>query len=421
MVRLLLHLFSRLGPNSGETSFMAARPGKKIILFLGLLFLFTIPAQAQETIEFYGGRPEYQTSASSLLSFFNANPRDFVPVVPQAFCLHFLGETVAKQKIGAGLEAIESIQASATSLGENLSCLEGVVRDWTSLFPRTLTTTKSKPRIYGSTSATEAPWRADPPKFLAKVTHGSVTVTTELDPSHAEWAQEYKSRRLLASFAAHIKQGGKVDDTEGVCRKFEQQQEANRAYAKTLVLKPIAWHGVHWKLATEIGLSEAEFMAISEFTVSQFREINQAIWSGKAKEERHQIYIKAMTTGLDRLPSYKGTVIRYTSLPVAVLEAHRVGEIVTYDAFTSTSKRPDWSWVGSHRFVIYSAKKGKSVEAFSINPQEQEVLFPPNTKFKVLSRERKTENPDKVLYNFVLAEVDDEGNVIGEPVPDPGK
>jgi hypothetical protein len=98
------------------------------------------------------------------------------------------------------------------------------------------------------------------------------------------------------------------------------------------------------------------------------------------------------------MKSFKGIVYRGTHLKSAVLAKHKVGATVSYAGFlsTSTSREACENFVGNVLFVIHS-KNGKSVRNYSQMPQEDEILFDHNSKFKVLSK-RKTkiefiENP----------------------------
>ena len=69
-----------------------------------------------------------------------------------------------------------------------------------------------------------------------------------------------------------------------------------------------------------------------------------------------------------------------------MLAEHQVGNVVTYEAFTSASTGSGFS--GPHRFRIKS-KHGKSVEPYSAYRSEREVLFAAGTRFRVLAREDK--------------------------------
>ena len=106
-----------------------------------------------------------------------------------------------------------------------------------------------------------------------------------------------------------------------------------------------------------------------------------------------------VNAGLAKLPAHKGTVRRGTVLPPDVLAEHQPGAIVTYKAPTSSSTGDGWQ--RRHRFVIQS-KGGKLIERYSAHDVEHEVLFPADTRFRVLER---TEKADGTI-EFCMIEVD---------------
>lgn len=87
-----------------------------------------------------------------------------------------------------------------------------------------------------------------------------------------------------------------------------------------------------------------------------------------------------------QLPSFKGTVYRGTNLPQEVLKDFKVGNIVTEKGFTSASVNETKKFSGEVDLVIDSVN-GKKISFISNFPNEDEVLFAPNTKFRVLSAE----------------------------------
>ncbi|MCM2323227.1 MAG: ADP-ribosyltransferase domain-containing protein [Oligoflexia bacterium] len=111
--------------------------------------------------------------------------------------------------------------------------------------------------------------------------------------------------------------------------------------------------------------------------------------------------IEAMRRGLKKLPVFRGTVRRGVSkLPAEVLAEHQEGATVTYSAFTSTSKGQGY-FLGKIVFKIDS-KSGRDLDVSNFNRQEKEVIFLPGTRFKVLKREKLSEE----IYQFELEEVD---------------
>lgn len=149
------------------------------------------------------------------------------------------------------------------------------------------------------------------------------------------------------------------------------------------------------KEETPAQLNDLENRSIRFYTGAGYLEINTAL---RAKRQDFDPLVETIHRGLEKLPKYQGIVRRGALLPQERLQEHQVGQIVQYDAFTSTSKGHGFSDV--HRFVIHS-KTGADLDSTKINSAEQEVLFPPGTKFKVLDR-RKVDDQ----IEFTLEEVE---------------
>jgi hypothetical protein len=130
-----------------------------------------------------------------------------------------------------------------------------------------------------------------------------------------------------------------------------------------------------------------DLVAVRGYTSSDYAEINRALRSGDPAElKRLDAYIKAAESGLNQLPSYRGEVFRGTDLPPEVASKYKAGEVVTEDAFTSTSAEFGREFSGNTQFIIES-QNGKRIDYLSEFPSETEVLFAPNSQFKVLEVE----------------------------------
>jgi len=221
--------------------------------------------------------------------------------------------------------------------------------------------------------------------------------------------QAYEMRKLMARFKAYLK--NKKENTPNInnfCKIYENEQRRDKEYVDKKLYARAFISEKDWRFASDFGLTEIEQSSIMSYTGNFYSTINPALWQKKLDEKLH-IYKNALDQGLDKIPSYTATpVIRYAALPKNALDEHQVGKIVTYDAYTSTSKKTNWVWNGSVRFVIYPGKNGKNIEDISMIAKEEEILFKAGTRFKVLSRKKREENQ----FDFILAEVDENGNVI---------
>jgi len=99
--------------------------------------------------------------------------------------------------------------------------------------------------------------------------------------------------------------------------------------------------------------------------------------------------IEAIKNALQKLPIYRGSVVRGTDLPSEVLSQYRPGEVITEKAFLSTTTNPavarSTAFSGNVEFRIASFT-GRDVSSVSMFPGEREILFPPGTRFFVAGK-----------------------------------
>lgn len=149
----------------------------------------------------------------------------------------------------------------------------------------------------------------------------------------------------------------------------------------------------------ECGMSVAEIVSMAAYTEGGYEGLNKALRKKNPPESQgYRHFQETLIQALGKLKPYEGYVARSGSLPPDILDQHQVGAIVSYQAFTSASlgKRS-----GGHTFIIKS-KTGRFIGSYSYYPDEYEVLFKSGTKFKVLSREKKSDGN----FEFVMEEVD---------------
>ncbi|WP_231990116.1 ADP-ribosyltransferase [Mycobacterium sp. 852002-51971_SCH5477799-a] len=135
-------------------------------------------------------------------------------------------------------------------------------------------------------------------------------------------------------------------------------------------------------------LDSDDLGALADYTGPGYLDLNNALRGGEM-DASQQVRIEAVKTALAKLPPYEGPVIRGTNLPPEVLARYRPGEVITEDAFLSTTTNAGVArsptFAGNVEFRILS-KSGRDISPFSLFPGEREVLFPPGTKFYVSSK-----------------------------------
>jgi hypothetical protein len=135
-------------------------------------------------------------------------------------------------------------------------------------------------------------------------------------------------------------------------------------------------------------LTSDDLLALADYTGSGYQDLNSALRSDALDASQHA-RVDALNNALEKLPAYDGLVIRGTNLPPEVLAQYRPGEVITEDAFLSTTTNPavarSPSFAGNVEFRIMSST-GRDISSISMFPGEQEILFPAGSKFLVVSK-----------------------------------
>jgi hypothetical protein len=162
-----------------------------------------------------------------------------------------------------------------------------------------------------------------------------------------------------------------------------------------------------------------DLAAIKAYTGNKDYEIlNLALRNNDAAAVRqHDEQIKHTIAGLNQLPAYRGTVFRGSSnLPEEVFKSYREHGYIIEKGFSSSStdSRVGRSFThdsdipnpsGMRAYYIIHSQTGRDVSQVQINPYECEVIFPPDTKFKVIKILRDSDDGIPVIF---MSEVTDE-------------
>jgi hypothetical protein len=133
-------------------------------------------------------------------------------------------------------------------------------------------------------------------------------------------------------------------------------------------------------------LSKNEAFAIYLYTTRNYLRINQELRNGTGVADP---YVNILKRALKKLPIYHGLCYRGTALTSSDLEKHQIGGNVYYKTCTSSSKLKDNSYSNYNHIFEVRSHSGRDISAFSTVFGEQEVLFAPNIKFKVVDRSEK--------------------------------
>jgi hypothetical protein len=144
-------------------------------------------------------------------------------------------------------------------------------------------------------------------------------------------------------------------------------------------------------------LTSQQRAAIRDYTERGYQQMNHQLRDGEVTKQM-QLKVEKLNGALERLPDFRGDVYRGTTInQPSLLDKYReVGSEVVEDAFTSASRSPLKMFAGNARFYL-SSKHGKEIARWSAHPEEEEVLFKPGTRFKVLDFLRSGPNTEIFL------------------------
>ncbi len=118
------------------------------------------------------------------------------------------------------------------------------------------------------------------------------------------------------------------------------------------------WHKRALKINEE--MRPAETLSINKYTDTFFHRINTYLRNKKGNIDIYEKYIEVTNSGLDKLPSYKGTVYRGSDLPPEVINKYKkaaeTGEPYTENYYLSTSKERESAFDKNTMYQIKSKK-----------------------------------------------------------------
>lgn len=146
--------------------------------------------------------------------------------------------------------------------------------------------------------------------------------------------------------------------------------------------------------------------AINSYVSSSSYLINDNLRNGYKLDNEQKEIVKNLDDALNKIHTYEGDLTRsvffydHQSLN-KFLDEYRVGNTVTTKQYISTTKGDIYNPDAQIQLIILDSKKGINISAF--NPDEDEVLYKRNSKFKVLKRYIK----NNAMF-IVMEEVNDE-------------
>ncbi|MEF9417643.1 MULTISPECIES: type III secretion system effector XopAI [Xanthomonas] len=179
----------------------------------------------------------------------------------------------------------------------------------------------------------------------------------------------------------------------------ERQQRWNGMMQRMAQMK---WNHPELKyMATE------DLVALQAWTTDDY-EVVQDVLEKEARPTAHGLaFAKCIISALHSLPeeySYQGTVFTgEDQLPDWVSERYQERSITTDRRFFAASETKNASWQGMAVEWESNSTTGKRISMFSERPNEQEVLFPPGTRFQVTRIEENETHPRLKIYQSQIA------------------
>lgn len=190
--------------------------------------------------------------------------------------------------------------------------------------------------------------------------------------------------------------------------KFDPDNMQN--YLFSLALEDACLHAVSRGINYEL-FDPYELVVLYKYTHDLYEYINSHLRLAKSADKSHNIdlVLDVLDRAITKFSIFNGLVKRGTYLPPSIDELYIKGNIVDDMAYISTSKIDAIPYTKyhtrSHQMLIHTCT-GRDISKFSKYLDEEEVLIPRNTEFKVI--ERTFNNKQHIL---VLHELDLQGSL----------
>ena len=199
-----------------------------------------------------------------------------------------------------------------------------------------------------------------------------------------------------------------------VACEIDHLVKKDRGYLPTFLSStaPGKWSYPRDKLpaCNNFGLDEIECTALSEYTHNVYKRLNANLRKDPIEQEPFWAVEAALSRGLSKLPPHSGWTFRddRTLSYAEAQDLFQVGEVFGFSTFISTTAfsdekqdRIDQQFPSAdHTSVIFKilSKTGRSIKDFSHFPEEMEVLFQPNSAFKVESVVTQTKKEQSITF-----------------------
>lgn len=128
------------------------------------------------------------------------------------------------------------------------------------------------------------------------------------------------------------------------------------------------------------GMSKEELMILKYYTTAGYECFNSHLRGVKTNAKINYL-VEVMKNAINKFPAYWGFVRRGTTLPDSIRKDYAKGKIVSDKAFSSSSTFQGFAFQKDQMLIL--SRTGRAVMTIN-NGSENEIIFQPDTKFKVL-------------------------------------
>jgi hypothetical protein len=150
--------------------------------------------------------------------------------------------------------------------------------------------------------------------------------------------------------------------------------------------------------ADKCGINPEEFGILKMYTRTLYHCLNTAMRGEDDCRlgDRLPAMVRSINRALAKIAPYKGVVYRGVKfIPDELSKLHQVGATIEFSSYLSSSKNKVVAQGFGRSIYVINSKSGREISPIGVHI-EQEVLFPPKTKFKIAKIE--SEAADVKLY-----------------------
>lgn len=172
----------------------------------------------------------------------------------------------------------------------------------------------------------------------------------------------------------------KVKDWQARTEEFAKANDIKRDYSREHIKE---YKNVTNSKENDIILNDNEKFAINKYISSDSYKINEKLRYGLELEEEQKRTISNLDTMLDKMPNYKGNIVRVLNIENETLlrkflDKNQIGKVEFWNEYLSFSNKEGYNSNANIKIYVKSSK-AKDIRRY--NKEENEILYKRNSKF----------------------------------------